>query len=96
MTGDNQGDWLLGDLEPGLDADEAGDLVRMGERLRQERPVPRAAVRGDLRRHLLLRAPGSARARPRRLRLVVAGYLATGAVLLLVAALGAVGSGPLA
>lgn len=64
----------------------------VARRLEAERPIPGAAFRGDLRRHLVARTPP---ARPARLRLLVAGQLAGGLLLLAVAAVGAVGNGPL-
>lgn len=62
-------------------------------RLERARPVPRAAFRGELRRRLLA---GPAAARPRGLRLLIAGYVTSGALLLVIAAIGVAGTGPLA
>ena len=74
----------LDDLDP--------DLRELAMRLQRERPLPRPAFRGDLGRRLAGRTP-----RPRRLRLLVAGQLGAGSLLLVVAALGAVlEAGPLA
>jgi hypothetical protein len=75
------------DLEPG----ESPEVVQLAERLLAARPVPRAAFRGDLGRRLRSRSP---RMRA-RLRLVIAGYAASGALLLMVGAIGAAGGGPL-
>jgi hypothetical protein len=60
--------------------------LRLAERLADERPVPRAVWRGELRRGLL--AGALPPARPRRLRLLIAAYGLSGAVLLGLAALG--------
>ena len=67
----------------------------LDHRLRSERPAPRAAFRGDLRRRLLAMG-GEGVGRPSRLRLLIAAYGATGALLLLIAVAGALGSGPFA
>ena len=60
--------------------------LRLAQRLADDRPVPRAAWRGDLLRTLLDGALPPAR--PRRLRLLIAAYGLSGAVLLCLAALG--------
>jgi hypothetical protein len=60
--------------------------LRLAERLADERPVPRAVWRGELWRGLL--AGALPPARPRRLRLLIAAYGLSGAVLLGLAALG--------
>jgi hypothetical protein len=62
------------------------------EGLRARRPLPRREFADDLRTHLL-QAQARVR-RPKRLRLLVAAYLACGAVLLVLAAVGASGGGP--
>jgi hypothetical protein len=77
------------DLEPGAPE----ELIRLAERLEHERPVPTAAFRGDLRRHLL--AGGLTRSRPARLRLLIAGYASAGLALLLIGAASVGGVGPL-
>ena len=66
--------------------DEIIEDPRFAQRLADERPVPRAAWRGELQRGLLARALPPAR--PRRLRLLIAAYGLSGAVLLGLAALG--------
>jgi hypothetical protein len=76
------------DLEPGT----PDDLVELAVRLERERPVPAAAFRGELRRRLL---GADARARPARLRLLIAGYAGTGSLLLLAGAASVAGVGPL-
>jgi hypothetical protein len=78
------------DFEPGIPADERERLERLASRLVGDRPVPRPAFRGDLRRRIV-RAPQA-----RRLRLRVVGYLVSGAALLAIAAFGVNGVGPLA
>jgi len=50
------------------------------------RPVPPAAFRGRLGRHLAERDPGYG-PRPERLRLIVAGYLGAGGLLITLAGL---------
>lgn len=74
---------------------ETNGLEQIAARLEAERPVPRAAFRGELRRALL----GSAERRPLeppRLRLMIAGFTGSGAGLLAIAAVGLAGLGPLA
>jgi hypothetical protein len=78
----------MNDLEPRPD-----DLTEIEHRLAAERPVPRAAFRGELRRSLLRNRYVH---RPRRLGLLVAVYGGSGALLLVVAAVGVAGAGPLA
>jgi hypothetical protein len=65
------------------------------ERLRGERPVPSPRFRGELRRRLSQQAAPDP-ARPARLRLLVAAYAGSGALLLAIAAIGLAGVGPLA
>jgi hypothetical protein len=61
--------------------------------LEDNRPVPAAAFRGELRRHLLR---GAAASPPRRLRLLIAAYAGSGLALVAIAAIGVAGAGPLA
>ncbi|HEX8157765.1 MAG TPA: hypothetical protein VF526_10315 [Solirubrobacteraceae bacterium] len=82
------------DIHSDLGPDAPDEIVRLAERLQRERPVPAAAFRGELRRQLL--AGGAVHARPRRLRALITGYATAGSLLLLVAAVSAVGGGPLA
>jgi hypothetical protein len=70
-------------------------MSELDDRLRSERPAPRPAYRGALRRRLLAMGAEGA-GRPRRLHLLIAAYGATGAALLLVAVAGALGAGPFA
>ena len=58
----------------------------LAEQLQSGRPVPVAAFRGALGRHLAVLDPGYG-PRPRHLWLVSGGYLLAGSVLLLVGAL---------
>jgi hypothetical protein len=83
MTPDHPGS------ENGPDS-ETGAIVA---RLEAERPIPRPAFRGELRRRLLSAPPTTA---PRRMRLLITGYSAAGLSLLTVAAVGLVGAGPFA
>ena len=64
-------------------------------RLTRSRPVPRLAYRGALRRSLL-QSRHARESRPQRLWLRVGACGASGAALLLVAALGVQGAGPFA
>lgn len=84
------------DLDVGLSDRDREDLSAIADRIRDERPVPRAAFRGDLRR-LLLASPSSRRgtsAAADRWRVLVATYSALGTLLLAVGAIGLVGVGP--
>ncbi|HET9676757.1 MAG TPA: hypothetical protein VFP21_04550 [Solirubrobacterales bacterium] len=69
-------------------------LEHIEARLEAERPVPRAAFRGELRRALLAGASRRQLAPP-GLRLMVAGLASSGAALLAIAAVGLAGIGPL-
>jgi hypothetical protein len=68
------------------------ELEDLASRLEAERPVPRAAFRGELRRNLL--ANYRTHAAPRRLRLMISAYAGSGAALLVVATVGLAGVGP--
>jgi hypothetical protein len=73
---------------------EADDTSAIAKRLEDSRPAPRAAFRGDLRRHLLSAdGPGHP---IRRVRLSIAACSISGGLLLAVAVVGLVGAGPLA
>jgi hypothetical protein len=80
---------LTGNIRDDLDPDIEEAAVELAHRLVQQRPVPRAAFRGELRRQLI--------ERPRRVlgaalaRRLIAAYATTGAALLTVAAAGAAG-----
>jgi hypothetical protein len=73
--------------------DERSD--RIVARLETERPIPRAAFRGELRRTLLAGAEQRPTA-PARLRLIIAAFASSGTALLAIAAIGLAGVGPLA
>ena len=70
-------------------------LTGIERHLEANRPVPSAAFRGELRRRLLV-SSGALKTTPPHLRLLIATYAGSGAVLLLVAAVGVAGAGPLA
>lgn len=70
---------------------ELSDIIA---RLEAERPLPRAAFRGQLRRELSSSA--ERRIAPGRLRLLIGGYATSGAALLAIAAVGLAGVGPFA
>ena len=75
------------------DLDLDNDLISVAERLETERPVPRAAFRGELRRHLVA-GMAKHRARPARLRLLINAWAGSGSALLAFAAAGLAGIGP--
>jgi hypothetical protein len=68
----------------------------LGERLRQDRPLPHPGFRSMLRNRLLSEAGTTSAPAPRRLRLLIATYASGGLALLAVAAVGVFGAGPLA
>ncbi len=73
-------------------SDELGPDERwVDERLTRERPVPPAAFRGALGRYITARDPGFG-PRPQRLWAMVAAYLATAALLILLGLLQATGA----
>jgi hypothetical protein len=74
---------------------EDRELTDITRRLESERPVPRAAFRGDLRRHLIAIGP-SRRTTRQRVRVQIAAYAGSGTLLLAIAAIGLAGVGPLA
>jgi hypothetical protein len=84
------------DLEPDLTTEERAALTEMAARLDRDRPLPRPAFRGDLRRSLLGGARSTAPAGVNRWRVLVATYSGLGALLLAVAAIGLGGVGPFA
>ena len=65
------------------DDDFEPEVLPLAERLRAERPVPAAAFRGNLRRHLI------ASAAPRSLGMRIAAFATSGFGLLIISALGA-------
>lgn len=84
-----ESDQIREDLGP----EATDDLVSLAQRLRAARPLPAAAFRGRLGRHL---AGQPRRFAPARLRLLIATYAASGLVLLVLGAVGASGHGPFA
>jgi hypothetical protein len=87
---------ITAELEPGLEPAELTTLIAVADRLDRERPVPRPAFRGATGRYLIAEAEPGRPDRPRRLRLLVAGYASSGAALLALAVIGLAGGGPLA
>ena len=81
--------------DPGLPPEGSAELVHVARRLEEERPVPRAGFRAELRSKLLTagREPAWAGG---RLRLRIAAYAGSGVALLAIAAVGVAGAGPLA
>lgn len=83
------------ELSSELPDHEVAAVLEVAELLRSQRPVPRAGFRSALRAQVA--APtATTRWRPAHLRLTIGAYLASGAALLAVAALGVAGVGPLA
>src|SRR5688572_16387752 len=83
------------DFEPRVSIEEREALTRIASRLADERPVPAAAFRGDLRRRVVV---GESRVRDGLFstRRLAVGSFASGAALLLLAAAGLADLGPLA
>jgi hypothetical protein len=77
---------MTDERDPALD-----ETVR---RLEAERPVPRPAYRGELRRRLM--AEAGRLPQPTRVRRLILAYAGSGFCLLAVAAVGLAGVGPLA
>ena len=83
------------DFDPSVSPQERERLAEFADRLEKERPLPRAAFRGDLRRLLTTGRRGdSVLVKASRWRVLVGAYSGLGALLLAVAALGLVGAGP--
>jgi hypothetical protein len=82
------------DIRQDLEPDSGEDLVALGNRLLDARPVPRPAFRGDLGRRLAARSArrglGGA-----QLRALIAANGLAGLLLLVVGAVSAAGVGPL-
>jgi len=83
------------ELQPYVDAADAEAINRVGDRLNQERPLPTAALRTELRAHLSEARIARPAWQPKRLRPLVAAYLGSGVALLAIAAIGLSGAGPL-
>jgi len=75
----------------GLEREDRVRLTETADLLREERPLPQASFRGALARRLSV-APAPLQG----LRLRIAAYAASGALLLAIAGIGLVGVGPLA
>jgi hypothetical protein len=73
--------------EPSIPDSFEGAEHELADQLRIARPVPPAAFRGRLGRHLAEHDPGYG-PRPERLRLIVAGYIGAGGLLIALVALG--------
>ena len=71
------------------------ELDPIAERLKVERPVPRPAFRGDLRRRILTEFRPQLD-RPPRLRPLIVAYTSSGLLLFAIAIAGLAGLGPLA
>ena len=82
-------DQIRSDLEPGT----SDELVMLAVRLRDERPCPSPAFRGELGRRL--RARGEPRLSVGRARALVAAYATSGTILLVIGSVSAAGLGPL-
>ena len=83
-------------VDTGRDPGQEPELSAIAERLADQDPYPSAAFRSGLHRRLRAGLEESPGPRPPRLRLLIAAYACSGLGLLVLAALGAAGSGPLA
>jgi hypothetical protein len=81
------------DLEPDISPEELARLGMVSDRLERDRPVPRAAFRGNLAR-LLAGGHRASAAGSGRWRILVATYSGLGVLLLAVAGIGLAGVGP--
>ncbi len=70
---------------------DGGDVGQIETMLEDNRPLPSAGFRGELRRRLLRRGETA----PTRIRTLIAVYAGSGALLLVAAAIGVAGVGPL-
>ena len=87
---------IFEELRPYVDGPEKDDIESVAERLQDERPVPRGGFRAELRAHLRdLESDRRPAWRPKRLGVLIGAYAGSGFVLLVVAALGLSGAGPL-
>lgn len=87
---------ISAELRPYVDRHETEEMDRLGEHLTSVRPRPRPAFRSELRAQLTREGAIRDAWRPKRLRVLVASYLASGLVLLAAAGIGLTGVGPLA
>lgn len=84
------------ELRPYVNRDDAPLVDAAAERLREGRAVPRPAFRSELKARLVdLDRSASTGWRPKRLKATVAAYGASGLVLMVIAAAGVAGTGPL-
>jgi hypothetical protein len=83
------------ELDPQVPEKERQALARVAALLAADRPVPSAGFRGRLRRDLVEASPRPFW-RPRRLKLTIGAYAASGLVLMIVALVGVLGAGPFA
>jgi len=81
------------DLEPELESQEREALLALATHLTEDRPVPRAGLRSEIRSQLL---GDDAPLRRSRIAALIFGYATSGALLLAIAAVGLVGVGPFA
>ena len=87
---------IFDELRPHADEPERQELNELADRLIADRPVPRPGFRAELKAHLHeLERTRRPEWRPQRLRLMIGAYAGSGLVLLVVAALGVAGTGPL-
>jgi hypothetical protein len=84
------------DLPPDLDRSESEPFVALAMRLQAQRPVPAPSFRGELGRKLLRVGGARALVTRRTARVLAASYVASGLLLLGIAAIGLAGVGPLA
>jgi hypothetical protein len=78
-------------LDPTLMPEERAELFETARLLEDQKPTPRPAFRGQLARRLRTRMSS-----PYAVRRLIAAYAGSGFALLLVAAIGLAGVGPLA
>ena len=76
-------------------SDHDPEFDALTRRLEDDRPIPSAGFRGELRRSLIARMEAD-RFAGARLRRLIFAYATSGAALLAVAAIGLVGAGPFA
>ena len=85
------------DLPPDLDEFEREELVALAMRLQTQSPVPDPSFRSDLRELLGLNRSRFGSPLPTRpIRMLAVSYVASGLLLLAIAAVGLTGSGPFA
>jgi hypothetical protein len=82
------------DLDPSISGSERRELLKLAQRLTEQRPVPRPGLRSMIRSRML--GAGTRPISRSRVGGVILGYAASGALLLMIAAAGLVGLGPFA